>query len=110
MGLSARTIGPISWLCMGLPLIAVSGGSAADSPAPDPKLAARTAAIKPRIDAELASLDELYKHLHSNPEISHQEAKTAARMAQELQKIGFEVTTGIGGHGLVGILKNGPGP
>jgi amidohydrolase len=47
--------------------------------------------------------------LHASPELSHEEEKTAARMANELRKIGAEVTTGIGGHGVVGILKNGPG-
>lgn len=52
----------------------------------------------------------LYKHFHTNPELSHQEAKTAERVAAELKKVGCEVTTGIGGHGLVGILKNGAGP
>jgi hippurate hydrolase len=81
-----------------------------DKPAADSKLSDRTTAIKQRIDSELPSLDALYKHLHSNPEISSQEARSAARLSQELQKIGFEVTTGIGGHGIVGILKNGPGP
>src|SRR5206468_161241 len=39
-----------------------------------------------------------------------QEEKTSARMAEELKKLGFDVTTKIGGHGVVGLLKNGPGP
>jgi amidohydrolase len=51
----------------------------------------------------------LYKHLHQNPELSFQEQKTAARIARELIDIGYEVTTGVGGYGLVGVLKNGPG-
>ena len=55
-------------------------------------------------------LDALYKHLHQNPELSLQEEKTGARMAAELKKLGFEVKEKVGGQGVVGILKNGPGP
>lgn len=73
-------------------------------------LASRTARITPKIDAELPSLLDLYKYLHAHPELSRQEAQTAARMARELKEAGLDVTTGIGGYGLVGILKNGPGP
>jgi hippurate hydrolase len=85
-------------------------GVASQTAAADANLEARTAAIRQVIEKELPSLESIYKQLHSNPEISYQEQKTAARMAQELKSLGFEVTTGIGGHGLVGILKNGPGP
>ena len=53
---------------------------------------------------------KLYQHLHANPEISFQEKETAKVLAAELEKIGFEVSTGIGGHGVVGVLKNGAGP
>lgn len=55
-------------------------------------------------------LEKLYRHLHQNPELSFHEEKTAARLAQELRQCGFEVTTKIGGHGIVGVLKNGKGP
>ncbi len=55
-------------------------------------------------------LDALYKHLHQNPELSLQEEKSAARMAAELKKLGFRVKEKIGGHGVVGIFKNGAGP
>jgi amidohydrolase len=57
----------------------------------------------------LDSLVNLYEHLHQHPELSTQEKETAARMAKELEDIGATVTTGIGGHGVVGILENGPG-
>jgi hippurate hydrolase len=56
-----------------------------------------------------ADLIELYKHLHQTPELSQQEKETAKRMADELQALGIKVTTGIGGHGVVGVLKNGDG-
>jgi hippurate hydrolase len=51
----------------------------------------------------------IYKELHTAPELSLHEEKTAARMADELRKIGAEVTAGVGGHGVVAVLKNGPG-
>lgn len=66
--------------------------------------------IAERVDAEYASLEQIYKHLHANPELSYQEEKTAARIATELQKLEFDVTAKVGGHGLVGVMKNGSGP
>ncbi len=62
------------------------------------------------IDSNLEVLVELYRHLHRHPELSFQEEKTAQRMAEEWRDAGFEVTTDVGGHGLVGLLKNGEGP
>ncbi len=50
-----------------------------------------------------------YKYLHQNPEISFQEKNTSALIAQELKKLGFEVTENFGGYGVIGILKNGKG-
>src|SRR5262249_10871313 len=66
--------------------------------------------IKQHIDAELTDLDKLYRHLHTNPELSFQEEQSAARMAGEMKKLGWDVATKIGGHGVVAVLKNGPGP
>jgi len=62
------------------------------------------------IAKDYAYLEALYIHLHSNPEISFQEEKTAARIATELRQIGFGVTENVGGHGVVAVLKNGAGP
>src|SRR6516225_6645698 len=73
-------------------------------------LAERKSEISKRIAGDMDRLIALYKHLHSNPELSYQEENTAARMAKELRELGFEVTTKVGGHGVVGILKNGEGP
>jgi hippurate hydrolase len=75
-----------------------------------PSVKERIAPIDKRIDAEIADLVALYQHLHSHPELSLQEEQTAARMAAELKKLGFEVTTKVGGHGVVGVFKNGAGP
>jgi amidohydrolase len=61
------------------------------------------AAIYPPIEA-------LYENLHANPELAFEEKKTAANLAARLKTLGFEVTTGIGGTGIVGLLKNGAGP
>lgn len=72
--------------------------------------AADPAVIDKPLDAEIKSLVALYQHLHANPELSLQEEKTSARMAEELKKLGIHVTTKVGGHGVVGVLKNGPGP
>lgn len=61
-------------------------------------------------DLDLAHLKELYTHLHENPELSFLEEQTAARVASELRSAGFEVTEKVGGHGVVGVLRNGTGP
>jgi len=52
----------------------------------------------------------LYKHLHANPELSFQERETAALVAAELREAGYEVTEGVGGYGVVALLRNGTGP
>lgn len=55
-------------------------------------------------------LEGLFKDFHANPELSTVEFKTAGKLAEQLRTHGFEVTEGIGGTGVVAILKNGPGP
>jgi hippurate hydrolase len=62
------------------------------------------------IDSHQDALLNLYRHLHSHPELSWQEVETAKRVAAELRQAGAEVTTAVGKNGLVGVLKNGPGP
>jgi len=64
-------------------------------------------AIQADYDQHLAAL---FDHFHRNPELSSMEVKTAARLAEELRAAGFEVTEGVGGTGVVAIMKNGPGP
>jgi metal-dependent amidase/aminoacylase/carboxypeptidase family protein len=60
--------------------------------------------------SHLPELIEIYRGFHRAPELSSQEAKTAATLADYLKKLGCEVQSGIGGHGVAAILKNGPGP
>ncbi|RIJ71134.1 amidohydrolase [Nakamurella silvestris] len=55
-------------------------------------------------------LAEIYRDLHQHPELSFQEHRTAEIVAGKLASWGYEVITGIGGTGVVGILENGPGP
>jgi hippurate hydrolase len=61
------------------------------------------------LDANADRLDSLYTHLHSHPELSFKETKTAETIAGELRQAGADVTTGVGKTGVVGILRNGPG-
>lgn len=66
--------------------------------------------ITPVVDEMYPSVETLYNDLHSYPEIAFQEVRTAARMADELRKLGLEVTVKIGGIRVVAIYKNGAGP
>lgn len=54
-------------------------------------------------------LAALYRDLHQNPELGFQEKQTSAKLAALLKPLGYEVTTGVGGTGIVAILKNGAG-
>jgi amidohydrolase len=62
------------------------------------------------VDAAYPAAHELYLDLHQNPELSSHETQTAAKLAVRLRNLGYEVTEGVGGTGVVAILKNGAGP
>jgi len=62
------------------------------------------------VDAVFPDAHALYLDLHQNPELSSHETQTAAKIADRLRKLGYEVTEHVGGTGVVAILKNGPGP
>src|SRR3984893_5442592 len=62
------------------------------------------------LDALLPDLAELYKDVHSHPELSMQETRTSGLAADRLRAAGYEVTTGIGKTGVVGLLRHGDGP
>lgn len=62
------------------------------------------------VQQSLPKLNQLYLHLHQNPELSYQEEQTGKRLAKELKQLGFEVTSNVGGYGVVGLYKNGNGP
>lgn len=57
-----------------------------------------------------AKVVSLYKDLHRHPELAGNEKRTAQKLASELKSIGFTVTSRVGGHGVVAVLKNGEGP
>jgi len=70
-------------------------------------------------EVDLPSLLQVYRQLHASPELSGQEQKTAKFIAEELRRLGFEVTEEVGrydrrpgwkSYGVVGVMKNGPGP
>ena len=71
---------------------------------------AQNAQLASEVNAIYPDIEKLYIDLHQTPELSTLEEKTSAKMAAALKAAGFEVTTGVGGHGVVGVLKNGPGP
>jgi hippurate hydrolase len=57
-----------------------------------------------------ATLEKLFLHFHANPELSNHEFETAGRLATELGSLEYEVTEGVGGTGVVAVLRNGAGP
>ena len=63
--------------------------------------------------ADVADLEpglrEIRQHLHQHPELSNEETATAALVADKLRALGYQVTTGLGGHGVVGSLTSGSG-
>jgi hippurate hydrolase len=70
--------------------------------------------LAPKVDElvkqQLGSLLNYYLDLHQHPELSLHEVRTAGKVAERLDSLGYQVTTGIGGHGVVGIMENGDGP
>src|SRR3954468_8184580 len=69
-------------------------------------------------DAALPSLMTIYKDLHTHPELSTHEERSAAIVAKELKAAGFDVTEKVGKYdkpgltcyGVIGVMKNGDGP
>ena len=73
------------------------------------QIKALNATLDSALETMLPEMEEIYKDIHSNPELSMQEKRTAQIAADYLKKYNWEVTTGIGGTGVVGIMKNGEG-
>ena len=72
---------------------------------PDP-----TGAVLAPLRELLPSCVGFYLDLHGHPELSGAEERTAGLFAARLASYGYAVTAGVGGHGVVGVLRNGPGP
>jgi hippurate hydrolase len=67
-----------------------------------------SAAVKADYDKQLRAL---FEDFHRNPELSFKENRTAKIMAAQLRAVpGVTVTEGVGGTGVVGVMKNGAGP
>lgn len=81
---------------------------AADSTGDD--IRRRASAVLTRLPEVRAWQEPLYRDLHQNPELSHQEKRTAGVVAERLRRSGLTVHEGVGGTGVVGVLENGDGP
>jgi hippurate hydrolase len=66
--------------------------------------------LRADIDAMYPDIEKLYIDLHQNPELSLLEEKTSAKLAERMRKLGYDVTTKVGGTGIVALMKNGAGP
>ncbi len=73
--------------------------------------AAGATTLQDRIDERLGKLRgemiEVFRDLHRHPELSGQEVRTAGIVAERLRSLGFDVRAGVGGHGVVGVLRGG---
>jgi len=98
-------------LLAGVPVLKVQPAQAqkpfTGTPAPKPDYFDR---LNAAIDQDGTRLINLFKDIHQNPELGFMETRTAAIVAKELKALGYEVKTGIGKTGVVGILRNGDGP
>jgi len=79
-------------------------------PSSSPPMSSSDGASFAGLDALLPDLEKLYKDIHAHPELSMQETRTAGIAAERLRAAGYEVTTGVGKTGVVGLLRNGEGP
>lgn len=66
--------------------------------------------VDARVEQIYPALFETYQELHRHPELAFHETRTAALLAREMRRLGFTVTEGVGGTGLVALLDNGAGP
>jgi hippurate hydrolase len=73
-------------------------------------VANNSATVLAHIADLLPDLEAVYKDIHAHPELSMQETRTAGIAADRLRAAGYEVTTGVGKTGVVGLLRNGDGP
>ena len=85
--------------------LASAGPASAQSLSPD--LAKK---VIESVDADAQRLTGIFKDIHENPELGFMETRTAGIVAKELGALGYEVKTGIGKTGVVGIMRNGDGP
>jgi hippurate hydrolase len=95
---------------LGVFLIVLAASSASFAADPTSRPTVAVPEIRDLVESSYPQLDELYTSLHRNPELSLAEEKTAKRLADELRAAGYAVTEKVGGHGVVAVMQNGPGP
>ncbi|HLW84048.1 MAG TPA: amidohydrolase [Candidatus Sulfotelmatobacter sp.] len=71
---------------------------------------AASSSLSKEVEVAYPDAYALYLDLHQSPELSAHETQTAAKLANRLRSLSYEVTEHVGGTGIVAILKNGPGP
>ena len=71
---------------------------------------AKSSTLLANVKDLLPDLESVYKDIHAHPELSMQETRTAVIAADRLRAAGYEVTTGVGKTGVVGLLRNAEGP
>jgi hippurate hydrolase len=105
--MKTRLLAAVALLALG-----ATAGPPAHARDPAARMGARAKLITAAAAADYtAHLKGLFEHLHAHPELSFEEKETSARISSELRAIpGVEVTEGVGGHGVVGVVRNGDGP
>src|SRR5438105_1449699 len=71
---------------------------------------AATSDLPAQVESIYPKVEQMYIDLHQHPELSQHEIQTAAKLAEALRGLGYDVTTGVGGTGVVALMKNGTGP
>ncbi len=87
--------------------VAIAAGASASAQALSPEI---TKKVIQSVDNDSERLTNIFKDFHQNPELGLMETRTAGIVANELEALGYEVKTGIGKTGVVGIMRNGDGP
>ncbi len=85
-------------------LLSLTGFTLAQTPA------GHDAALGREVETAYPPAYDFYVDLHQTPELSSHETQTAAKLAARLRSLGYDVTEGVGGTGVVALLKNGSGP
>jgi amidohydrolase len=91
-------------------VVALPSTTASFAAEPASKGAALVPDINRIVEADAARLQDIFKDIHQHAELGFMETRTAGIVARELEALGYEVKTGIGITGVVGIMENGDGP
>ena len=91
-------------------MVCLSWGGPVSAQSGQQGYASRPDLVSSVVDPDADRLKAIFMGIHENPELGFMEDRTAKVVAEELAALGYDVTTGVGGTGVVGILENGPGP